>query len=31
VAHALACRSLNSLIIARHDETTDALRDTLAA
>jgi hypothetical protein len=27
VAHALGCRSLNSLIIARHDETADALRE----
>jgi hypothetical protein len=27
VAHALGCRSLNSLIIVRHDETTDALRE----
>jgi hypothetical protein len=26
VAHALGCRSLDSLIIARHDETADALR-----
>jgi hypothetical protein len=27
LARALGCRSLNSLIIARHDETADALRE----